>query len=87
MANTPMGKKVMIIGSGGVASVAAHKCAQAGAEVFDELLITSRNIGKCNALKERLLKTNTSTKIQTASVDAANTESLVALPATFVPLS
>ena len=33
--------KAMIIGAGGVASVAVHKCCQ-NSEVFEEILIASR---------------------------------------------
>ena len=60
--------KLMIIGCGGVASVAIHKCCQ-NSDVFDEILIASRTVSKCNALKEKLQPT-TKTKISTATVDA-----------------
>ena len=43
--------KVMIIGCGGVASVAIHKCCQ-NSEVFSEIMIASRTLSKCDALKE-----------------------------------
>ena len=46
--------KVMIIGCGGVASVAIHKCCQ-NSEVFSEIMIASRTLSKCDALKEKLL--------------------------------
>ena len=45
--------KAMIIGAGGVASVAVHKCCQ-NPEVFEEILIASRTKSKCDALKEKL---------------------------------
>ena len=38
--------KVMIIGCGGVASVAIHKCCQ-NSEVFSEIMIASRTLSKC----------------------------------------
>ena len=45
--------KVLIIGCGGVASVAIHKCCQ-NSEVFSEVCIASRTKSKCDALKEKL---------------------------------
>ena len=41
--------KVLIIGAGGVASVAAHKVAQ-NPDVFTEVMIASRTKSKCDAL-------------------------------------
>ena len=41
--------RLMIIGCGGVASVAIHKVCQ-NDEVFDELMIASRTVSKCDAL-------------------------------------
>lgn len=69
--------KIMIIGCGGVASVAIHKCCQ-NSDVFTELCIASRTVSKCDALKEKLQGT-TKTKITTAQVDADNVEELTAL--------
>lgn len=43
--------KILIIGCGGVASVAIQKCCQVS-EVFTEMCIASRTISKCEALKE-----------------------------------
>ena len=77
--------KVMIIGSGGVASVAAHKCVEVGAPVFAEILIASRTKEKCDALKARLLAKNQAAKISTAAVDAADTAALVALIENYRP--
>ena len=45
--------KALIIGCGGVASVAIHKCCQ-NSEVFEEICIASRTKSKCDALKEKL---------------------------------
>lgn len=67
----------MIIGCGGVASVAIHKCCQ-NSEFFDEICIASRTKAKCDALKEKL-EGATSVKITTAQVDADNVPELVAL--------
>ena len=69
--------KVLIIGCGGVASVAIHKCCQ-NSEVFEEMCIASRTKSKCDALKEKL-EGNTKTKITTAQVDANNVDELIAL--------
>lgn len=73
----------MIIGCGGVASVAIHKCVQ-NDEVFEEIMIASRTKSKCDALKEKLQGTS-KTKIQTAQVDADNVEELTALINEFKP--
>ena len=48
--------KCMIIGCGGVASVAIHKCCQ-NSEVFEGIMIASRTKSKCDALKEKLQPT------------------------------
>ncbi len=69
--------RVLIIGCGGVASVAIQKCCQNSA-VFQEILIASRTKAKCDALKQ-LLEGKTDTKITTAQVDADNKEEVVAL--------
>lgn len=68
--------KALIIGAGGVASVAIHKCCQ-NSEVFEEICIASRTKSKCDALKEKL--NGGKTKITTAQVDADSVEELVAL--------
>ncbi len=69
--------KVLIIGCGGVASVAIHKCCQ-NSQVFEEVCIASRTVAKCDALKEKLEGT-TGTRITTAQVDAGNVAELVEL--------
>lgn len=69
--------RVLIIGCGGVASVAIQKCCQNSA-VFQEIMIASRTKAKCDALK-KLLEGKTDTKITTAQVDADNKEEVVAL--------
>ena len=68
--------KALIIGAGGVASVAAHKCVQ-NSEVFEEICIASRTKSKCDAIKEKL--DGRKTKITTAQVDADNVDELIAL--------
>lgn len=69
--------KTLIIGCGGVASVAIHKCCQNSA-VFEDICIASRTKSKCDALKEKLSGT-TAAKISTARVDANNVEELIRL--------
>ncbi len=68
--------KALIIGCGGVASVAIHKCCQ-NSEAFDEICIASRTKSKCDALKEKLSGGNT--KITTAQVDANDVDQLIKL--------
>ena len=69
--------KILIIGCGGVASVAIQKCCQVS-EVFTEMCIASRTVSKCEALKEKL-EGKTNTMITTAQVDADNVDELIAL--------
>lgn len=75
--------KALIIGCGGVASVAIHKCCQ-NSEVFEEICIASRTKSKCDALKNELER-KTKTKISTAQVDANSVEQLVNLINDFKP--
>ena len=69
--------KAMIIGCGGVAGVAIHKCCQ-NSDVFEEICIASRTKSKCDAMKKEL-EGKTKTKIYTEQVDADSVEQLVAL--------
>lgn len=75
--------RVLIIGCGGVASVAIQKCCQVS-DVFTEICIASRTKSKCDALAEKL-KGKTKTKIETAKVDADNFEELVNLINSYKP--
>ncbi|MGY3750849.1 saccharopine dehydrogenase family protein [Vagococcus acidifermentans] len=68
--------KVLVIGAGGVANVAIHKCAQ-NSEVFQEICIASRTKSKCDAIKEKLK--DSPVKITTAQVDADKVDELIAL--------
>ncbi|MGG3890715.1 saccharopine dehydrogenase family protein [Metabacillus fastidiosus] len=68
--------KALIIGCGGVASVAIQKCVQ-NSEVFEEICIASRTKSKCDDLKAKLKARKT--KITTAQVDANNVDELIAL--------
>lgn len=74
--------KALIIGCGGVAGVAIHKCCQ-NSDVFEEICIASRTKSKCDALKEKLK--DSKTRIKTAKVDADNVEELIALIKDFQP--
>ena len=69
--------RVLVIGCGGVASVAIQKCCQAD-EVFTELCIASRTKEKCDALAEKL-KGKTKTVLTTAKVDADDVDQLIEL--------
>lgn len=75
--------KALIIGCGGVASVAIHKCCQ-NSEIFEGICIASRTKSKCDALKEKL-EGSTRTKIETAQVNADNVGELVALIEAYKP--
>lgn len=74
--------RALIIGCGGVASVAIHKCCQ-NSEVFEEIMIASRTKSKCDALKAKL--DGGKTKIHTAQVNADDVEELIALIKSFAP--
>ena len=69
--------RVLVIGCGGVASVAIQKCCQAS-EVFQELCIASRTKAKCDSLAEKLSK-KTKTRITTAQVDADDVQQVIHL--------
>ena len=77
--NRKMGK-VLIIGAGGVATVAAHKVAQ-NADVFTDIMIASRTKSKCDAI----VKAIGNPAIQTAQVDADDVDQLVQLFESFRP--
>ena len=63
--------------------MAVHKCCQ-NSEVFTEIMIASRTVSKCEALKAEL-EGKTSTKITTAKVDADNVDELAALMESYQP--
>ncbi len=68
--------KALIIGAGGVAQVAAHKCVE-NKRVFTELCIASRTRSRCDELKHKL--DGRGVPISTAQVNADNVSELVAL--------
>lgn len=75
--------RLLIIGCGGVASVAIQKCCQ-NSEVFTDICIASRTKEKCDALKDKLAGT-TKTRIETAKVDADQVEEVIALIKDYKP--
>lgn len=75
--------RVLIIGCGGVASVAIQKCCQVS-DVFTDICIASRTKSKCDALAERL-RSATKTNITTAQVDADDVNQLVELIRDYKP--
>ena len=75
--------RLLIIGCGGVASVAIRKCCQ-NSEVFTDICIASRTKEKCDALKDKLAGT-TKTRIETARVDADYVEEVIALIKDYKP--
>ncbi|MGI6157368.1 MAG: saccharopine dehydrogenase family protein [Saccharofermentanales bacterium] len=68
--------KALIIGAGGVAQVAAHKCVE-NKDVFQSLCIASRTQSRCDDLKAAL--DGRGVPITTARVDADNVPELIAL--------
>ncbi len=75
--------KVLLIGAGGVAGVAAHKIVQ-NSSSFNGLMIASRTKSKCDALKAELDKKN-AMPIETAQLDADNVAETVALIRSYQP--
>ena len=82
--------RVMLIGAGGVAGVAAAKMAQ-NPETFGELLIASRTEARCKAIKADIearpwyAAKGTATKITTAQIDAMDVPRLTALIQEYKP--
>ncbi len=75
--------KILIIGCGGVASVAIQKCA-GKADVFSQICIASRTVSKCDAMKEKIEEDckkagREAPVITTAKVDADDVGDLTAL--------
>ena len=64
--------KCLIIGCGGVAGVAIHKCCQ-NDTVFEGIMIASRTKSKCDKIKSEIEAAGKSkTVIETAQVNADN---------------
>ena len=75
--------KVLVIGCGGVASVAIQKCCQVS-EVFTDLCIASRTKSKCDRLAASLAG-KTATRITTAQVDADDVQQVIDLIRSYGP--
>ena len=75
--NRKMGKKVLIIGAGGVGQVTTHKCAM-NADLFDSITLASRRESKCKEIARQIEEMHGRT-IATAEVDADDVTQTVAL--------
>ena len=75
--------KILVIGCGGVGSVAIAKCCQ-NSSVFTDICIASRTKSKCDELKARL-EGKTSSRITTAQVDALDVPALTVLLQEYAP--
>ncbi|EJG99811.1 spermidine synthase [Streptococcus pneumoniae GA54354] len=75
--------RLLVIGCGGVAQVAISKICQ-DSETFTEIMIASRTKSKCDDLKAKL-EGKTSTKIETAALDADKVEEVIALIESYKP--
>ena len=69
--------KILVIGAGGVGSVAVHKMAM-NPDIFSEITLASRRVAKCDAIAESV-KARTGVTIATAEVDADDVEATAAL--------
>ncbi|MGV3769971.1 MAG: saccharopine dehydrogenase family protein, partial [Sphingobium phenoxybenzoativorans] len=69
--------KVLVIGAGGVGSVAVHKMAM-NPDIFSDITLASRRVAKCDAVAESV-KARTGVVISTEQVDADNVEETAAL--------
>ena len=85
-----MSKRVMLIGAGGVAGVAAAKMCR-NPETFGELLIASRTEARCLAIKKDIesrpwfAEKGVTTKITTAQIDAMDVPRLTELIKSYKP--
>ena len=72
--------RVLVIGAGGVSTVAVKKIAM-NADIFTDIMVASRTKSKC----DRIAADIKNVKVQTAQVDADNVEELVTLFNSFKP--
>ena len=75
--------KTLVIGAGGVGSVAVHKMTMCP-DVFGDILLASRRIAKCDDIAQSVTK-RFGAKIETAELDADDTQKTVDLIARFKP--
>jgi saccharopine dehydrogenase-like NADP-dependent oxidoreductase len=77
-----MKRNVLIIGAGGVASAAVHKCAM-NSEILGDICIASRTISKCDALIEAFTRRRicmvSDSRLFARQVDATNKADVVDL--------
>lgn len=69
--------KVLVVGAGGVSSVAVHKMAM-NAEIFSEIHLASRTKSKCDAIAAEV-KGRTGVEVATYGLDAMDVSATVAL--------
>ncbi len=69
--------KVLVIGAGGVGSVAVHKMAM-NAQIFSEVHLASRTKSKCDAIAQSV-KSRTGVDVATYAIDAEDVPALTAL--------
>ena len=68
---------ILIIGAGGVSTVATTKCAM-NLDTFEKITLASRTVSKCIAMAKKI-KAKTGVEIGTASIDADNVPALIEL--------
>lgn len=69
--------KVLVIGAGGVGSVAVHKMAM-NPDIFSDITLASRTLSKCDAIAQSV-KERTGVVIKTAQIDADDVAATTAL--------
>ena len=69
--------KVLVIGAGGVGSVAVHKMAM-NSNIFSDITLASRTLSKCDAIAQSV-KERTGVSITTAQIDADDVAATTAL--------
>ena len=72
--------KVLVVGAGGVGTVAVMKMAQMN-DAFSEIMLASRTRSKCDAIADRI----GGNRVQTAKVDADNVGEMIELIRSFRP--
>ena len=76
--------KILIIGAGGVARVAAIKCAM-NADVFSDIMVASRTESKCEAIVAAARERTGHPNLRTAQIDAEDVPALTALIKSYGP--
>jgi len=70
-------KGILIIGAGGVSTVATTKCAM-NIDTFEKITLASRTLSKCEKMAQKI-KASTGVDIDTAQIDADNVPALIKL--------